>query len=82
MSQEAEISITPPAPIGPSAAERMRAHRERRRKGLRCLTIELRATEVEVLIQKGLLKAAARNDLYAVREALYRHLDDTLNARM
>ena len=31
---------------GPSpAAERMRRHRERRRDGLRCLTIELRETE-------------------------------------
>ena len=27
------------------AAERMRRHRERRRDGLRCLTIELRETE-------------------------------------
>jgi hypothetical protein len=31
MSPDAEISITPPAPIAPSpAAERMRNHRERR----------------------------------------------------
>jgi len=34
------------------AAERMRAHRSRRRAGLRCLTIELRETEIDVLIQK------------------------------
>ena len=44
------------------AAERMRRHRQRQRNGLRCLTIELRETEIDVLIQKGLLKAEMRND--------------------
>ena len=53
-----------------AAAERMRLHRERRRKGLRCVTIELRATEIDVLIRRGLLKSEARNDPNAVREAL------------
>ena len=43
-----------------------------RRDGLRCLTIELRETERDALIRKGLLKADARNDLHAVREALLR----------
>ena len=62
------------------AAERMRRHRERRREGLRCLAIELRETEIDVLVQKGLLKADARNDLHAVREALYAHLDNTLGS--
>jgi hypothetical protein len=57
------------------AAERMRRHRERRRDGLRCLTIELRETE-----SKGLLKVDARNDLRAIREALYAYLDRTLGA--
>jgi hypothetical protein len=61
------------------AAERMRRHRERRRDGLRCLVIELRETEIDVLIQKGLLQADARNDARAVREALYQYFDSTLN---
>jgi hypothetical protein len=44
----------PPTPIIPSAAAiRMRDHRERRRLGLRCVTVQLRATEIEVLIQKN-----------------------------
>ena len=34
---------------------RMRRYRERQRDGLRCLTIELRETEIDALIQKGLL---------------------------
>jgi hypothetical protein len=61
------------------AAERMRRHRERRREGLRCVTIELRETEIDVLVQKGILNADARNDARAVREALYRYFDGTLN---
>jgi hypothetical protein len=61
------------------AAERMRRHRQRRRDGLRCLVIELRETEIDVLVQKGLLKADARNDARAVREALYQYFDSTLN---
>jgi hypothetical protein len=61
------------------AAERMRRHRQRRRDGLRCLVIELRETEIDVLVQKGLLKADARNDACAVREALYQYFDLTLN---
>jgi hypothetical protein len=52
-------------PIGPmarsGAAERMRAHRKRRRASLRCLTIQLRETEIDVLIRRDLLKADARN---------------------
>ena len=61
------------------AAERMRRHRQRRRDGLRCLVVELRETEIDVLVQKGLLKADARNDARAVREALYQYFDSTLN---
>jgi hypothetical protein len=41
--------------------------------------IELRETEIDVLVQKGLLKADARNEARAVREALYQYFDATLN---
>jgi hypothetical protein len=58
-----------------TAAERMRAHRRRRRDGLRCLTIELRDSEIALLIGE---KAVARNDADAIRNALYAHLDRTL----
>jgi hypothetical protein len=33
-----------------AAAERMRRHRQRRRDGLRCLVIEVRETEIDVLL--------------------------------
>jgi hypothetical protein len=61
-----------------SAAERMRAHRQRRREGLRCLTIEIRDGEIDALICKGMLRADARNDANAIRDALYAHLERTL----
>jgi hypothetical protein len=61
-----------------TAAERMRAHRQRRRAGLRCVTVELRETEVDVLIQQKLLAPDARNDPCAIRNALHTHFDRTL----
>jgi hypothetical protein len=63
-----------------AAAERMRLHRERRRQGLRCLMIELRETEIDALVEKGLLDGEMRNDPDAVSDALYAHLDQTLGA--
>jgi len=45
---------------------------------MRCLTIELRETEVTTLIERGYLKPETRNDLGAVRSALYGFLDRTL----
>jgi hypothetical protein len=63
-----------------AAAERMRLHRERRRKGLRCLTVELRETEIDALVRIGLLRAEMRNDPSAISEALYAHLERTLDS--
>jgi hypothetical protein len=71
-------STAAPAPCS-AAAERMRRHRERRREGLRCLTIELRETEINALTRRGFLKADARNDLYAIEMALYEFLERTLD---
>jgi hypothetical protein len=62
------------------AAIRMRAHRQRRKAGLRCILAEIRATEIDVLIRRGLMKADTRHDAKAIRNALYQHLDDTLSA--
>jgi hypothetical protein len=69
-------STTAPAARS-TAAERMRRHRERRRDGLRCLTIELRETEIDALIRQGFLRAETRNDPNAVSEALYAYFDRT-----
>jgi hypothetical protein len=58
----------------------MRLHRERRRQGLRGLMIELRETEIDVLIGKGLLNSETRHGPGAVCEALYEHFDQTLGS--
>ncbi len=62
-----------------AAAERMRRHRQRQCDGLLCLTIELRATEIETLIRQGLLSWEMRNDRSAIIRALYAFFDRTLN---
>jgi hypothetical protein len=82
MTSNAELTIVPPTtkPVTRSAAaERMRLHRDRRRNGLRCLSIELRETEIDALIRKGLLKSETRNNSRAVTDALYAFLDRTLD---
>ena len=68
------------APAPSAAALRMRRHRERRRDGLRCVTIELRETEIDALTRRGLLKGETRNDGHAVKAAFYQFLDLTLGS--
>ena len=75
MSEHAEISG---APTTHRLRERMRLHRQRRKEALRCLTIELRETEVGALIRRGLLEADARNDRLAVINAVHAHLEVSL----
>jgi hypothetical protein len=71
-----------PPTTGPAthnaAAERMRRHRQRRRDGLRCFMIELRETEIDALMRKGLLGAENRHDYESVQSALYVFLDHAL----
>ena len=59
-------------------ALRMARHRNRRRKGLRCITIELRETEIDVPIRRGRLAGDSRGDRAAVRKALHGFHDDHL----
>jgi hypothetical protein len=81
MQPLANHTETTPISAGRSAAaERMRRHRERRRDGLRCLIIELRETEIEALIRRGLLNSETRNDPSAIIDAFYAFLDSTLGA--
>ena len=61
-----------------SGAERMRRSRERRRMGLRFLTIELRRSEVEGLIRYGWVARADRDDPVALRKGLYACLHNWL----
>jgi hypothetical protein len=78
MTHDAEMTTTAPVARSP-AAERMRLHRERRQQGLRCLTIEVRESEINMLVHMKLLKSEMRNDANAIIEALFAHLDRTLD---
>jgi hypothetical protein len=64
--------VRAPARQGTRPLCRRRTHaptRERRRQGLRCLTIELRKTEIDALVRMGFLRAEMRNDVNAVTNA-------------
>jgi hypothetical protein len=73
MTHDAAISAALPSGVRAlTGAERMRRHRERQRRGLRCLTIELKEGEIEGLIQSGWLARERRKDVVAIRRALYK----------
>ena len=83
MAPDADMTANPPTtePVVRSpAAERMRLHRERQRRGLRCFMIELRDSEIDALIRYGLLPGERRKDKGAIIRALYAYLDRTLGA--
>jgi len=61
------------------AAERMRRHRDRKRSGLRCFTVQLWVTEIDELVRRGLLNQEKRNERGAIVKALHGHFDCTLN---
>ena len=72
MVRPAEASTKPtPSP----GALRMRRHRDRRKRGCRCITIEIRESEVDELIRHRFLAAGERGDKYAVRKAVHALLD-------
>jgi hypothetical protein len=74
MTMQATVEPTNRSP----AAERMRLHRERRRAGMRCLTVEVRETEIDALVRKGFLKADTRNDTSEIIDAIYAYFDREL----
>jgi hypothetical protein len=58
----------------------MRRYRQRRRDGLRCLTVQLRETEIEALVHKGLLPFETRYSKNAIINALRDFFDLTLSS--
>jgi hypothetical protein len=64
--------------IKSAGARRMALHRERRRKGLRCITIEILEAEINMLIRRGWLARDRRADPVEVKKALHAMLDDAL----
>ena len=72
-----EGAAEPVVPCSP-AAERMRAHRSRKKNGMRCVMIELHKTEIGALVGKGLLKPEMRNEASAIVDAIYSYFDREL----
>jgi hypothetical protein len=62
------------------SAERMRIHRQRLKRGLKCVTVELRTSEIKELIRRGLITEATATSTEAIRKALYAFLDRNLSA--
>jgi len=62
-------------PVVSAGARRMRWYRERRRRGLTCIKVDLRRSEVDGLIACKLLEPTEREDRRALAEALHRYLD-------
>ena len=58
-----------------TAAERMRRHRQRRSRNLRCLMVELREREIDALIHRAGLPPGDRPDHATIRKALYGFFD-------
>jgi hypothetical protein len=61
-----------------SSAERMRRSRELRRKGLRCIRLHIRESEVAELVRRRLLAEADQDDPDAISDALGKLLDALL----
>ncbi len=63
--------------ITQSAAERMRVYRERQRRGLRCVRVQISHVEIDGLIKKHYLDPADRDDLDALEAALDAFVSDS-----
>jgi hypothetical protein len=58
-------------PVGaPSSTDRSRRHRQRRRRGTRCITVDVSELEVSALVVKGYLSEEARNEVKAIKGAI------------
>jgi hypothetical protein len=65
-----------PAPL--SSAERMRLYRDRQKRHLRCVMVQMREQEIDALIRRWNLSQEDRKDAVAIRQALYRFFDQVL----
>ena len=59
-----------PALSSAPVAERMRLYRKRRRRGIRCVRVQIHVTEIDALIRKKYLDQQSRDDLKAVEYAI------------
>jgi hypothetical protein len=58
-------------PADPSAAERMRLYRKRRRQGLQVVRLRLHVTDIDDLVWMGRLEEDRRHDGEALQKAVF-----------
>jgi hypothetical protein len=74
--------LSPNAATRLAGTSRIRLHRARKGAGLRCLTLEVRETEIVALIRKGLLRPYSQYDSKAIQAAICALLDRHLGGSM
>jgi hypothetical protein len=66
-------------PTVSAVAARMRRYRERLRDGLKCYVVQVRLSEIDELIRRGLLQDDHRDNPREVINAIHRFFDETLS---
>jgi hypothetical protein len=66
-----------PQTAKPTAAERMRAFRERRRRGVRMIQVRIKEEEIEALERLGNLAPGQREDAGSIQRAVELLVSDT-----
>ncbi len=61
-----------------NSTERVRAHRRRRRRGLRCVTVRLCEADIDTLVATDYLPATERHDAQAIKDATEAFVSDKL----
>lgn len=61
-----------------SGALRQQIYRQRKKRGLQCIQVEIRQSEIQTLVNRGLLATTDVSSAGAIRMALYTHFDRTL----
>jgi hypothetical protein len=64
----------------PSSAARMRQHRKRHRRGLRCVRIQLHVTAIDALVRNGYLGEKDRDDPIAIEIAIDTFFSDAISS--
>ena len=59
-----------------SSAARMTRHRERRRQGTRCVTVDVSQSELDALVVRGYLSEGERDNGVALKKAIEAVLSD------
>ena len=76
---DAPIASTAGPAARSSVAERMRRHRQRRRDGLKCYIVQVRLSELDELIRRGLLQPDCRDNPHDVIDAIHQFFDENLS---